>query len=57
MIYNKQKREVDLLRIYFFLYNMCRRIYLGMNRIGEIHEDAFVGIEANLELLDLEKNR
>ena len=33
-----------------------RRIYLGMNRIRDIHPDAFSGLETTLELLDLERN-
>ena len=33
-----------------------RRIYLGMNRINEIDEEAFVGLEDTLELLDMERN-
>ena len=34
-----------------------RRIYLGMNRISSIDEDAFAGLEDTLELLDLERNK
>ena len=33
-----------------------RRIYLGMNRISNIDDNAFAGLEDTLELLDLERN-
>ena len=34
-----------------------RRVYLGMNRITTIDENAFSGVEDTLELLDMERNK
>ena len=34
-----------------------KRLYLGANRIEFIDEEAFLGAEANLELIDLEGNQ
>ena len=34
-----------------------RRLYLAANRIASVHDDAFKGAQANLELVDLEGNR
>lgn len=34
-----------------------RRVYLGANRISQVHQGAFAGVEDTLEVLDLDGNR